>query len=291
MLGGDRREAVLAQRLAQAGYQVRHIGCPPETAQALGVPEAGSVAAAVAWADLILCPIPGPDASGRLYAPYREQAFYLHAADLDGAAPGAVFVTGSAYEELRAAAQARGLRNVNLSDDEELMVLHSAAVAEGALHGAIGRSDITLHRSRTVLMGFGRQSVTLARRLHALGARVTVVARSGAQRARALEMGMEAVPLGGPAEEAAIRNCQFLFYTIPSPVLTRERLAWVPREALVLVLTAPPGGVDFAAAAELELNLHWLRGLSDNAYRITAANQWEAITRGLRQVAPELQPD
>lgn len=288
LIAGDRRELILADRLRAAGFTVHHYGCHGDVAGRAGQPESPSAAAAIAGASLIHCTIPGPNAAGKLYTPYRQGDFWLAPADLDGAAPGAVLFTGSAYEALREAAAARGLRNVNLSDDEELMIANSAAVAEGALAAIINHCEVPLHRSDVVVMGFGRQSVTLCRRLHALGARVTVVARDGAQRARAREMGMEAVPIG--ADEPAIRACQFLVYTIPALLLTRERLSWVPKDALVTVLTAPPGGVDFAAAAELGVRLIWPRGLSDTAYRVTAEYQWQAIRRGLARVAPELLP-
>ena len=280
LIAGDRRELIIADRLVAAGYRVRHYGCHPALAQRAGQPEAASAAAAIAGASLIHCTIPGPNAlTGKLYTPYRDADFFLRAADLDGAAPGAVLFTGSAYEGLREAAAARGLRNVNLSDDEELMVSNSAAVAEGALAAIITASEVPLHRASVVVMGFGKQAISLCRRLHALGARVTVVARDGAQRARALEMGLEAVPTG--ADEPVIRACKFLVYTIPALLLTRERLAWVPPAALVCVLTAPPGGVDFAAAQELGVRLIWPRGLSDTAYRVTAEYQWQAMQRAL----------
>ncbi len=287
LLGGDRRELVIAERLREAGFEVRHYACHPDIAVRAGQPEAPTATAAIAGAGLIHCTIPGPDAAGKLQSPYRApEAFYLHAADLDGAAPGAVFMTGSAYEVLRAAAAARGLQNYNMSDDEELMVANSAAVSEGAIAHLILGSEVPLHRSRVVVMGFGRQSITLCRRLHALGAYVTVVARSGAQRARVREMGMEAVTLG--EDEASIRACQFLIYTIPAPVLTRERLSWVPNDAVVEVLTAPPGGVDFAAARDLGVRLIWPRGLSDTSYKVTGEYSWASMRRGLAQLAPEL---
>ena len=92
----------------------------------------------------------------------------------------------------------------------------------------------------------------------ALGARVTLAARSPAQRAHAQSLGMPAVPL--TRLPALAPGFDTVVNTVPAPVLTREVLAQLPPSALIVDLASRPGGTDFAAAAQLgHTALHALR--------------------------------
>ena len=90
---------------------------------------------------------------------------------------------------------------------------------------------------------------SLAVRLAALGARVTVAARRPVQRAMAEELGLRAVPLTELAAEAAAFDT--VVNTIPAPVLTAQVLAALPKKSLIVDLASKPGGTDFAAARRL----------------------------------------
>ena len=90
----------------------------------------------------------------------------------------------------------------------------------------------------------------LALRLAALGARVTVAARAGAQRGAGRQpRGRRRSPLAELA--GAAPGFDAVVNTIPAPVLTRPVLAALRPQSLIVDLASAPGGTDFDAAAAL----------------------------------------
>ena len=98
------------------------------------------------------------------------------------------------------------------------------------------------------MAGFGRVGHVTAQRLLALGARVTVCARSPEALAWAAALGCTTLPLSDL--EDAPRAFDLVINTIPAPVFPRAVLARLD-PCLILDLASAPGGVDFPAAAEL----------------------------------------
>ena len=112
------------------------------------------------------------------------------------------------------------LRLVEIAEMDDIAIMNSIPTAEGAIQIAMEESKITIHRSSSVIVGFGRIAITLARTLKALGSDVTVVARDEGQMARAYEMGCKRAGYSELAE--AIRHSDFVFNTVPSMVLNRN---------------------------------------------------------------------
>ena len=86
-------------------------------------------------------------------------------------------------------------------------------------------------------------------RLAALGARVTVAARSPGQRALAMSQGLAAAPM--EAVDGLLESTDVAVNTVPAPVLDARRLGLLPKDALVIDLASLPGGTDFEVAKEL----------------------------------------
>ena len=141
---------------------------------------------------------------------------------------------------------------------EPLALRNAVPTAEGCIGLLLHHRTRTLAGSPVLVLGFGRVGQALAIRLAALGARVTLAARSPAQRAHAQSLGMTAVPL--TRLPALAPGFDTVVNTVPAPVLTREVLAQLPPSALIVDLASRPGGTDFAAAAQLgHTALHALR--------------------------------
>ena len=213
VLGQDRRQTAAARALRAAGCRV-------------------GGAEAVPAADSILLPVPLPwDAAW--------------AALLQKAKPGALLLGG------RAPAEAAGLgrRWVNCYAREALAVRNAVPTAEGCLSILLARRTRTLWGAPVLVAGYGRVGQAVAVRLTALGAKVTVAARSPAQRALAEALGAAAVPLTELAAAAA--GFDTVVNTIPAPVLTAPVLAALRPGSLIVDLASAPGGVDFSAAQAL----------------------------------------
>ena len=228
-----------------------------------------------------MLPIPGIAADGSLFAPEHPDPIVPTAELLAAMAPGATIVLGRADDALRAAAAAHGVELVEYEDDRELMLLRAPAIVEGALAIAIEHTDVTLHASEVLVVGFGTIGSLLARSLVALGANVTVAARNPVQRAGAHTIGACPLPLETLAAEAD--RFPIAFSTVPAAVVGRAVLERLPTGALVMDLAAPPGSVDLELARALGHRAVWARGLGRRAPVTVGASQWSGISRYIEE--------
>lgn len=277
VIGGDAREFEIIRLMRAEGMEVRATGLPVGGEAALGRDQERSVSEATDGARAVLCPIPGLGMDDSIYAPKWPERIHVRPADLARCAPPAVVVMGTASPTFREMVVRAGLALREYEQDDELMILRSRAIAEGAIKVAIENTDVTLHRTRSLLLGFGRVSVTLCEVLLALGAEVTVAARNPVQLARAWEMGAEPLPLSELPQ--AIGSARIIWNTIPVRVLGETLLAKTAPDAVIIDLSAPPGGVDHEKARALGRSVVWARGLGSRAPVTVGQSQWKGIRR------------
>ena len=98
----------------------------------------------------------------------------------------------------------------------------------------------------------------LAERLGALGADVTVAARKFSDIARAQSQGHAGIELAH-LDEAG--DFDVIFNTVPALIFDRARLEKLEKATLLIDLASRPGGVDFSAAAELQIKTVWALSL------------------------------
>ncbi len=277
VLGGDAREVTLARSLVDAGCLVRTVGLPLDDCP--GVSVCPDIPAALEGSQAVILPIPGINDRGELYSAFSGQPVVLTSKLLSILPQGTPVLVGVARKALAGMISEYGLRLVEVLKKDEVAILNSIPSAEGAIQLAMENSAITIHGSRSFVLGFGRTGMTLARKLKALDSRTAVVARNPAQRARAVEMGMEAVDF--QAFEAAVAGADFLFNTVPEVVLDRRVLVRVSADAIIIDLASPPGGTDFVEAQRLGIKAILAPGLPGKVAPLTAG-------RILAEVVPRI---
>lgn len=218
VLGADARQRAAADHLRRQGWQV--VGRERLNA-----------------ADVILLPMP---LSGE-----SEELVRL----LAGAKPGAQAFGGRVGPAARQAAAQAGIPLRDYLEREELAVLNAVPTAEGCIALLLQNRTRTLWNSPVLVLGYGRCGAALAVRLAALGAKVTVAARSPGQRAQAESQALTACGLEGLAQ--LLPGFETVVNTIPAPVLDRRTLAALAAGSLVIDLASLPGGVDLEAAEAL----------------------------------------
>ena len=247
LLGGDGRFARLAHLLRSDGHAVK----PFALEQAL--PDCVPTAAeALRGADAILLPLPC-EKSGLLNAPLSD-----HQAEviplLSAAAPGTPVLAGKAGETLRAFCAEHALYLTDYNAREDFALRNAELTAEGALPLLLDGPK-ALPDCNILICGFGRIGQRLASKLRALGASVTVAARSGAARVAAEVMGCRAISLTQTAGDwDAVVN------TIPEPLFGAEALAGFGGAKLI-ELASPPYGFDFDAAEHMDRHVLLASGL------------------------------
>lgn len=129
----------------------------------------------------------------------------------------------------------------DLYDSEPFTTANAVPTAEGALQLAMEHSNITLHNSHCLVIGFGRIGKTLAQKLHALSADVTVCARKTSDCAMAEAMGMHSDETG--IYRGGLHQYDFIFNTVPAPILDAAQLDTVSPDCLLIELASSPGGI------------------------------------------------
>lgn len=267
VLGGDRRMNEAAAQLAAAGAWVRaaHVPEDPAPPGVMRCPDPGE---ALSGAEALLLPVQAVGDEGRVYTEPPTPPLYLRPEHLDRLAPGALVFAGLAGGELRRWTADRELHLVEYRERDDFAILNSVPSAEGAIGMAMAASPLCLFDTVSLVLGYGRTGVTLARMLQGIGARVAVAARPQVDLARIYAAGHRPVPLDRLAESAA--EADFIFNTIPALVLTREVLAAIPRHTVIVDLASSPGGTDFAAANQMGLKALLAPGLPGKVAPVSA---------------------
>ena len=238
VVGGDMRQAKLAQLLADDGHTVHpyalHTGPEPFPG-----PIQEQSTAQISKADCVVLPLPVSLGGGLLNAPLSDCTYPLPSI-FDQLHPRQFLCGGRIDPETQAMAQARGLTLHNYFAREELAVANAVPTAEGAIQLAMEHLPITLHGARVLIIGFGRVGRLSAQRFAALGARVSVAARSYEQLAWAQALGLGAEQLGHLT--GWLCGYDLVVNTVPATVLHRAELEDLKPDCLIIDLASKPGG-------------------------------------------------
>ena len=259
ILGGDRRELEVARILDALGARVRAVGLPWPDAVSW---TANRLEEAAAWADCLVAPVGGTDDVGNVLYCITDDTQpppRVTAEVVGRIRPGALFFIGKAAPYLRELCRRQEVRLVEFRERDEFAVLNSVPTAEGAIQMAMEHTDITLHGSELLVLGYGRCGRTLAGMLRGLGAHTWVAAREAALAARAAVDGHRILEWG--ELKGRIGTMEVVFNTVPAVVLPEEVLAHAEGELVVVDLASAPGGVDFLAARRLGIRAYLAPGL------------------------------
>lgn len=262
VVGGDPRQITLARSLSEDGHTVHTYALERGGEPSLA---ADSLAGA-ALADCVILPLPVAE-GGRVNAPLSSLTLTLSQV-LAPLCAGQLLCAGMADSDLREAAEAKGLLFRDYFTREELAVANAVPTSEGAIQIAMEELPITLHGARVLVIGYGRLGRVLTSQLKGLGARVSVAARSYTDLAWAQTCGCGVER----SDQLAGWLCGYdlIINTVPARVLGRAELTDVSKSCLIIDLSSKPGGVDFATAAELGVEVIWALSLPGKTAPVTA---------------------
>lgn len=249
VIGGDRRQAELAQLLLKDGWTVVTYGLDRWKAPA---PRMLDQAAA---AEVIVLPLPLCSGDGVLNC---EEGTVPTAELFRRLGPEQRILAGQVKPEQRREAEACGLQITDYFLREELTVANAAATAEGAIRTAMERLDRTLLGMKCLVLGFGRIGKLLTYRLHGLGAQVTATARKPEDLAWIRAYGWQAEETGDLSGK--LSDFGAVFNTVPAMVLDDGLLRQLRPDCLCVDL-ASVRGIDLAAAEQRGVSGVWARSL------------------------------
>lgn len=258
VIGGDLRLEKVAKHLAENGYAVRRFGSEAPPCENSGISAPSDLPSCLHDARVVVLGLPATYDNETVHAPFCKQPIFLREV-VQSMPRDAVLLAGRIGEPFRHLLTSHGIRFADYFLREELTVRNSIPTAEGALQIAMEELPVTLHDSRSLVLGFGRIGKVLAKMLHGIGSDVTCSARRHRDKAWIDCMGYRAADTGHLLPD--IEQFDVIFNTVPAEILTAEVLRGVRRDCLIIDLASKPGGVDFAAAKDLGLRVIWALSL------------------------------
>ncbi|MCU6795388.1 dipicolinate synthase subunit DpsA [Paenibacillus sp. WQ 127069] len=246
LIGGDARQLEVINKCTELDASVVLIGFDNLQNVFSGITKAELSPKVLETMDAVILPAVGTDDKGYVESIFSISELQLTEQHIQALPKNAKVFTGMAKPYLRNLCAQASIQLIELFDLNEVAIYNSIPTAEGAIMMAIQNTDFTIHGSVSMVLGFGRTGITLARTLHGLGAKVKVGVNKPEYFARALEMGF--LPFYTHDLYAQVANIDLLFNTIPSMIVTAQIIANIPHRAVIIDLASKPGGTDFRFA-------------------------------------------
>ncbi|AOZ94273.1 dipicolinate synthase subunit DpsA [Paenibacillus crassostreae] len=245
-IGGDARQIEVIQKCSQKDALVTIVGFDDLAEKLEDIPQEGLSSTLLATANVIVLPVIGCDAEGKIMTLFSSAPLQLLEEHFAAISQDCTVYTGIAKPYLREMCAQFKINLVELLNRDDVAIYNSIPTAEGAIMMAIQHTDFTIHGSNCMVLGMGRTGFTMARSLQGLGAKVSVGVRSEEHFARASEMGWE--PFMTRDLGRKVGNVNLLFNTIPTMIVTAQILSQMPPNAVIIDLASAPGGCDFRYA-------------------------------------------
>lgn len=242
--GGDRRLLDCAALFARDGWDCRiWKGAPGECG---GAERVRDLREGTDSAVALVLPIPAFTSSGKLSCMGDDRCGTDSEYIFSATPPECLIFGGKISEIIRRIAGEYNHKITDYGELEEFSLLNAALTAEAAIFTAMAHLNTSVWGGSFTVIGYGRIGRALAQRLRALGADVTVAARSAPARAAAESDGMRAVKLIDML--VSPRSFDACFNTVPSPIIDDECAAG---SGIYVDLASAPGGFTNEARALL----------------------------------------
>lgn len=245
ILGGDNRERVMMECLLTEGAQLKVLGDPGDelTSQ---VEIVSSLDDLIEDVRVIIGPMSGTNPDGMIKARFVDHPIYLNEKFFQLVGPDLPVLIGMTNSHVVALAKKANVLLELIALREDVAILNAIPTAEGAIQIAMEELPITIHGSKSLVMGLGKCGIPLAWRLRALGSDVYGVTRSSEAVAKAQDLGIHAISYD--ELDQYLSEFDIVFNLVPAMVLPEERIRLIRQDALIVDLASAPGGTDFEVA-------------------------------------------
>lgn len=217
--------------------------------------------------ETIIGPIPFTKDGEKLNAPFSEKQIYIK--DLFEKIREKTLIAGPFSPKMKEELKKNKTHVIDIMEVEELVIYNTIATAEGAIETAISNTEINLHGSKILILGFGKVAKTLSYKLKGLSAEITCAARRSTDLAWIETLGYKVQNINELGQNLA--KFDIIFNTVPQIILTENELRCIKKEALIIDLASKPGGVDQEKVKEMGLNYIWALAIPGKVAPLTSA--------------------
>ena len=267
IVGGDQRQAYLANELAEEGFNVVAVLSDTNHLFNSSVKKKSNIQLASKNAGVFVFPVPFCDADGFVNAPFSKQKLsYLDFAKI--IKPNSYVFGGKIPSGFFDKVKDKKIKVTDFLKREEFAILNGIPTAEGAIEIAIREKTTTLWKSKCLICGYGNIASPLAKILSAMGAEIEILTKSSKSKSKAMSDGLKLLNLEDLKNE--IGSYDIIFNTAPERVFVPEVLKNASRSSLFIDLASKPGGIDFECAKEQGLEVIWALALPAKTAPVTA---------------------
>lgn len=265
ILGGDRRQAVIAKNIRELGHTVRVYGISAFVNEMTGVEICSTAEKALKGSDIILLPLPTSRDGKTLNLCETEKKESLELDKIINLAHrngNALIIGGVIPDGMNKKADEYDIEIIDFYKKESLQRLNAIPSAEGAISVAMQNSDKVLEGMNVLVTGYGRIGKLLAQKLRALGANVTVAARRDEVLCEIAMTGYNAVRTTDTKMlKKSLEENEIILNTVPDIIFTRAHLSECTNSPLYIEIASVPGGIDVSFARERGLKIYFAPSL------------------------------
>lgn len=265
---GDLRQKLLAELLADDGYKIKTFGYDNKS-EYKNIIVCDSYKYAIENSDIVIGPIPFSKDNKNLFTVYNNLPT-LSIEDFFKACSQNILIAGVVSDFVKQIAKDYNISILDLYEIEEIAILNSVPTSEGAIQIAMNESDITLHGSNVLILGYGRCGKTLAKMLNGIGSNVYVCARKSKDICYIETNGFS--PLKYSDLNKNLQMFDFIFNTVPSMIIDESLINNLKKSCVIIDLASAPGGTDFESASKYNIKALFCPSLPGRIAPKTAAN-------------------
>lgn len=159
---------------------------------------------------------------------------------------------------------------LNILKDEKFTLINAIITAEGTIQKLIKENEKSLFESKVCILGYGRVSKALSRRLVPLCETLIIYNNPSINYIYSKIDNINSRTINHFKHEA--KNFDVIINTIPSLIITEDILNSLNNSTLIIDLASLPGGIDFEKAKEKNIKtIHYL-GIPGKISSKSAAN-------------------
>ncbi len=247
LLGGDRRQAIIAKKLLSLGHTVRIFGLDSPSSDISGSEMYLSVQKALIGCDHVILPLPVSRDNIFLNLPFSDKNKLLLCDIVKAVSKnkGTLILGGMIPQSMSDAAEKLGVNVVDYYKEGDLQMKNALPSAEGAIMVAMENTDKTIKGMNVLVTGYGRIGKLTAEKMKALGAEVFVGARRDESLCEISMCGYVPVRITDQDDFAgAIDGCDVIINTVPSGIITKKVIDGTNGKPLYIEVASSPGGID-----------------------------------------------
>ena len=201
--------------------------------------------------DIFILPVPVSRDNINISTPLAGELFYF--GDFLRLLPEKCIVAGGLFRDEQIEKLRR--RNIDVFDyykNESLAIRNAIPTAEGVIGILINALPVTINGLSCAVTGYGKCASVLSEKLKALGADVTVIARSDKNLSDAENDGMKICRLS--EFHSICHEFSAIINTVPARIIDRNIISELKKDCVIIEIASAPFGTDFDCAAEFGIN-------------------------------------